>query len=365
MKLYLPKLLRHAVLTCVAAVAGVTTTAGTATVVGSVVTYAMLGAQALADEYTVNMSAWPANGDTAAPANNIDTYTAEDTIIFDLNGGYLKMADMTINAQVVINRLKINDASSNKTYTFANTVTGTGDFSFVATTAAKNQTYHFQGSMAGYSGNMLLNDDRASKFIFSAESGTGAINAMGTNRVVVDGATILNSSINTALLEVTKLGSAEGPAITTVGSSSVASQVTASALTIAANSGLHMLAGTTLTLGSAISNAGSLTLDGTLAVETLDNWSFESTGSLSNGTHGYRTGERIYTLVTSAGDAAALQLGDGFALMVGDTVIDSSSLIQPGSTLKYVHQVAYIPEPATTTLSLLALAALAARRRRK
>ena len=365
MKLHLPKLLRHAVLACVAAVAGVTTTVGTATVAGGVVTYAMLGAQALADEYTVNTSASPANGDAAAPANNIDTYTAEDTIIFDLNGGYLKMANMTINAQVVINQLKLNNGSGNKTYTFANTVTGTGDFSYVATSTAKGQTYHFQGSMAGYSGNMLLKDDRASKFIFSAESGTGAINAMGTNRVVVDGATILNSSINTALLEVTKLGSAEGPAITTVGSSSVASQVTASALTIAANSGLHMLAGTTLTLGSAISNAGSLTLDGTLALETLDNWSFESTGSLSNETHGYRTGERIYTLVTSAGDAADLQLGDGFALMVGDTVIDSSSLIQTGSTLKYVHQVAYIPEPATTTLSLLALAALAARRRRK
>ncbi len=337
MKLHLPKLLRHALLACVASVAAVTTTVGTATVVGGVVTYAMLGAQALADEYTVNTSASPANGDAAAPANNIDTYTAEDTIIFDLNGGYLKMADMTINAQVVINRLKINDGSGNKTYTFANTVTGTGDFSYVATSTAKNQTYHFQGSMAGYSGNMLLNDDRASKFIFSAESGTGAINAMGTNRVVVDGATILNSSINTALLEVTKLGSAEGPAITTVGSSSVASQVTASALTIAANSGLHMLAGTTLTLGSAISNAGSLTLDGTLAVETLDNWSFESTGSMSNGTHGYRTGELIYTLVTSAGDAAALQLGDSFALMVGDTAIDSSSLVQTGSTLKYVQ----------------------------
>ena len=164
MKLHLPKLLRHAVLTCVAAVAGVTTTAGTATVAGGVVTYAMLGAQALADEYTVDTSAYPANGDAAAPANNIDTYTAEDTIIFDLNGGYLKMADMTINAQVVINQLKIIDGSRDKTYTFANTVTGSGDFSFVATSTAKNQTYHFQGSMAGYSGNMLLNDDRASKF---------------------------------------------------------------------------------------------------------------------------------------------------------------------------------------------------------
>ena len=246
MKLHLPKMLRRALLACVAAVVGVTTTAGTATVVGGVVTYAMLNSQALAGEYTVNTSASPGNNDAEAPANNINTYTAEDTLIFDLNGGYLKMENLTINAQVVINQLKINDGSKEKTYTFANTVTGTGDFSYVATTSAKKQVYHFQGSMAGYSGNMSLNDDRESRFIFSAETGTGSITAMGTNRVVVDGATILNSSINTALLEVSNLGGTESAAITTVGSDAITSTVKASAVTIAANSGLHVLAGSTL-----------------------------------------------------------------------------------------------------------------------
>ena len=330
-------MLRRALLACVAAVAGVTTTAGTATVVGGVVTYAMLNSQALAGEYTVNTSASPGNNDAEAPANNINTYTAEDTLIFDLNGGYLKMENLTINAQVVINQLKLNDGSGNKTYIFANTVTGTGEFSFVAGTTAKNQTYHFQGSMAGYSGNMTLKNDRESKFIFSAESGTGTITALGTNRVVVDGATILNSSIDTALLEVSNLGGTESAAITTVGSDAITSTVKASAVTIAANSGLHVLAGSTLSLGSAVANAGALTLDGTLAVETLDGWGYESTGSLSNGTHGYRSGELIYTLITSSGDAASLELGEGFAFMVGDVAVDSSAMVQEGGTLKYVQ----------------------------
>ena len=337
MKLHLPKMLRRALLACVAAVAGVTTTAGTATVVGGVVTYAMLNSQALAGEYTVNTSASPGNNDAEAPANNINTYTAEDTLIFDLNGGYLKMENLTINAQVVINQLRLDNGSGNKTYTFANTVTGTGEFSYVAVSTAKNQTYHFQGSMAGYSGNMTLKNDRESKFIFSAESGTGTITALGTNRVVVDGATILNSSINTALLEVTNLGSTESAAITTVGSDAITSTVKASAVTIAANSGLHVLAGSTLSLGSVVANAGALTLDGTLAVETLDGWGYESTGSLSNGTHGYRSGELIYTLITSSGDAASLELGEGFAFMVGDVAVDSSAMVQEGGTLKYVQ----------------------------
>ena len=337
MKLHLPKMLRRALLACVAAVAGVTTTAGTATVVGGVVTYAMLNSQVLAGEYTVNTSASPANGDAEAPANNINTYTAEDTLIFDLNRGYLKMENLTINAQVVINQLRLDNGSGNKTYTFANTVTGTGEFSYVAVSTAKNQTYHFQGSMAGYSGNMTLKNDRESKFIFSAESGTGTITALGTNRVVVDGATILNSSIDTALLEVTNLGSTESAAITTVGSDAITSTVKASAVTIAANSGLHVLAGSALSLGSAVANAGALTLDGTLAVETLDGWGYESTGSLSNGTHGYRSGELIYTLITSSGDAASLELGEGFAFMVGDVAVDSSAMVQEGGTLKYVQ----------------------------
>ena len=49
MKLHLPKILRHAVLACVAAVAGVTTTIGTATFTGGLVAVTLAGHQARAD----------------------------------------------------------------------------------------------------------------------------------------------------------------------------------------------------------------------------------------------------------------------------------------------------------------------------
>ena len=52
MKLHLPKLLRNAVLACITAVAGITTTVGTAAFTGGVAVIAFSGQQALAAEYT-------------------------------------------------------------------------------------------------------------------------------------------------------------------------------------------------------------------------------------------------------------------------------------------------------------------------
>ena len=56
MKLHLPKLLRNAVLACITAVAGITTTVGTAAFTGGVVAFALVAPQAMADAHWIGTS---------------------------------------------------------------------------------------------------------------------------------------------------------------------------------------------------------------------------------------------------------------------------------------------------------------------
>ena len=72
MKLHLPKLLRNAVLACITAVAGISTTVGTAALTGGVLTFVMTAPQVLAD-YT-----WIGGTGTATPKTQADWDTASN-----------------------------------------------------------------------------------------------------------------------------------------------------------------------------------------------------------------------------------------------------------------------------------------------
>ena len=284
MKLHLPKGLRKALIACM-------------TVVGCI---AYTGTQAIAA---------PNDGvkDTVTITQNynqgnlyIDNghYGKEDEITFNLNGGWIQPGALTIDAAVVIQNLNINDgysSSGNNTFTFTNTITGTGNF----VGGFKNQHYTFEGDMSGYSGNMsLTHGDKNSSFTFANNtSGTGTITSNAT--VNVNGATMNNSAITTATLNIT-------------GTSSFAGDVTATTLTLSDSANMSIAAGKTLSTKGAITGSGQLTF-GENAVLNVTGM---MTGSgLVHETFGYRTdttwaGDLLGTGVTAT--APTKVIVDGF-----------------------------------------------------
>ncbi len=164
MKLHLPKLLLTAVLAvCAAPVA-------------------------FAETYTIT-----GNDDT-----HLDSATSADTIIFNKDGGHLYRADdgtkngitypkIEVEAAVQIDKLKLTDAYSNSYYTFKNTVSGSGEFSFGGSTSANNQHYIFEGDMSGYTGTMTIASNKNAEFIFKGIE-VGATRITGANVQFTDGA---------------------------------------------------------------------------------------------------------------------------------------------------------------------------------
>ena len=96
MKLHLPKLLRNAVLACITAVAGISTTVGTAAITGGVVAFA-LADQAYSAEYT-DPSATFADGDVlklgngATVSNPITLDSPDSSITFEVTDGTVTWA---------------------------------------------------------------------------------------------------------------------------------------------------------------------------------------------------------------------------------------------------------------------------------
>ena len=160
MKLHLPKLLLTAVLAvCATPVA-------------------------LAETYTIT-----GNDDT-----HLDSATSTDTIIFNKDGGHLYKADgsenypkIEIEAAVEIDKLKLTDGYSGSYYTFKNTVSGSGEFSFSGNTGANNQHYIFEGDMSGYTGTMTIASNKNAEFIFKGIA-VGATSISGANVQFTDGA---------------------------------------------------------------------------------------------------------------------------------------------------------------------------------
>ena len=153
-------------------------------------------ATAYAEDYTIGTSN---NNDST-----LTSATSEDTITFEKESGYLTAGGGTVNANVVINSLKLTDGYSGVTYTFNGTVTGSGEFSFNPTTGANNQNYVFNGDVSGYSGNMIINANKYGSFTFNNNAtGTGAITATSAWCAVnFNGATINNSEVNAATINI-------------------------------------------------------------------------------------------------------------------------------------------------------------------
>ena len=280
MKLHLPKVLLSAVIAATACYQQVQ-----GAVEGTVETYTVTG-----------------NNDRA-----ITEYTAEDTITFNKENGHLYMApqgqpkEITIAAKTVITNLKLTDGAGNTTYYFTNTVSGTGEFSFTATTTCTNQQYKFTGDMSNYSGAMkLVKDDRASAFIFEGnKSGTGTIEVTGTNRVDVIGATMQNSSITASILNAS-------------GTSSFAGDVTAGTLTVTGEDAtLTIAAGKTLTIDSLVATSGKLVFES--GAQFVYNGRFNAAGGLvDNKVYGFKEDKTVDIFEGDFGmDEARLVIIDG------------------------------------------------------
>ncbi len=310
MKLHLPKLLFTAV---IAAVCCAPQTLG--------------ATEGVVEEYIVT-----GNNDS-----KIVEYTAEDTITFNMESGHLYMPSSKsaeIAAKVIIDNLKLTDGSGGTTYTFLNSVSGEGEFSFTATSTCKQQKYIFEGDMSAYSGNMRLEkDDRASTFVFSSnKSGTGEISVTGTNKVEVNGATMQNSLISASNLTVTGTSSFAGvvdaTSLSISGTSSFAKNVTATTLTLGADAAVTFGAGTVVTVGTGIAGtSGSLTLGEGATMVFTDVVLSSSSESLVHGSYGYKTDRTVDLLggTLTANREVSVTVNGTAATMAADGSVASLS----------------------------------------
>ncbi len=152
------------------------------------------------------------------------------------------------------------------------------------------------------------------------------------NLALVGGTVVLNGATNT-------LGS-------------LAADV-ASKLTIGDSASLSV-SGAVSTKNTIVNN-GTISLGGLMTVESLKEVDYEyENSSLSNATHGFRTGKTHYYLV-KGDDSSSVQLGSGYALNAGGVDIDSSSYKVEGGNLIYTHEgtgtIYEIQDGCTETIS--------------
>ena len=290
-------MLRQAVMACMTAITGFSTTVATGAVFGGAALISFAAQQAVAETYTIST-----NADT-----HLTSAVAGDLIILDLTGWFEAAANGTkiINADVQINKAEINNGSAGCNYFFKGTITGSGDFSFM-NGGSDNQTYIFAGDMSAYTGNMSIHQNKKGQFTFREKTGTGTVTAMNTNSVVeIDTAIVNNSSISAAN-------------ITLIGVSTFKS-----GMTLVATNGISNNAANTfdnITLGGTFINSdgGSITLTGTTTL--LDSLA----KSVASSTNGFASSE--YTLVN---DASTLTLGTG-AKLVLENGTDVTALLANG-----------------------------------
>lgn len=277
MKLHLPKPLRNSVLACIAAVAGIATpTLGTATFAGGVVAFTLASQQAQAAEIEYNSS-----------SNNssvLSNASATDTIVIAMDSGYFTAA-CTVEAKVRIDQAVFTDGYSNNVYTFNNTVTGTGRFSYQPTTGCNNNKYVFNGDVSGYSGDMNIAANKSAQLTFNNKSGTGAITA-GGGTVNANGATMNNSSIQTTNLNVS-------------GASSFVGSITSVNTSIAAGSTVS-LQGATNALGALTLNVSALTTSSAAMINAGSNSVTASSVTMT----GWEELAGSYSLIQTTNDAA-------------------------------------------------------------
>ena len=194
MKLHLPAKLRAALLSCLTATAAlIGSTIGTGTIAGGAFVAALAAsATAQAADVTGTGTADDPYVITSASGEvNLTTYTAQDYIKLNITGGYLPNSDGTIAAHVIIDNFKLTDVNKDRTYTFTNTVSGSGEFSFSKASTNGGQAWDFQGDVSGFTGtvNISGNGGYLEELKFS---GGGTVAATSIN--VADTLTIGNTT---------------------------------------------------------------------------------------------------------------------------------------------------------------------------
>ena len=292
--------------------------------------------------------------------------------------GYLSGETLSTNlilkdVEEVSYALRLNNGSStaDKTATFSGSIEGKGDIAYVWATGTSNYstTHVFTGDTSKWEGKFVRDVDGDGKITnVKFTSGGNVFHTNGTGGVQnKDAVAKMNVTIDAASA-TTFNGSIENVNTVTVNSNTTFKQdVEAVTLTLAADKTMGVdadISANQLTLGNNVAlvfGGGSISVVNGLSVNA-------SAISLADG-YTFTTAED-YTLL-SVGNGNTLEVigwenwaGNGSIYNIGG-VDYSAGLNLVDNSLKLTFKAQSIPEPTTATLSLLALAGLAARRRRK
>lgn len=288
MKLHLPAKLRAALLSCLTATATlIGSTIGTGTIAGGAfVATLTASATAQAAEVTGTGTADDPYVITSASGEvNLTTYTAQDYIKLNITGGYLPNSDGTIAAHVIIDNFELTDVNKDRTYTFTNTVSGSGEFSFSKASINGGQAWDFQGDVSGFTGtvNISGNGGYLEELKFSG-GGTVAATSINVADTLTIGNTTGRADENDQAYATTVTGTVTAGTLYVTGTTanSFSGTVTAGSLDLAQNAQASF-SGTSASLGTVtLADGSSLTGNaGTSATLTMlaDNASANLKGS--------------------------------------------------------------------------------------
>ena len=202
--------------------------------------------------------------------------------------------------------------------------------------------------------------------IFKANGATGTtFIKTGDGKLIIN-----NSSVELDTMTVTdgtlqlKGDASLGNAAITMGAGTDLEAGTGTIKTLTFAAGAELTADTAVSMGGALTFEGAITLDGAL-LKNIQALEEGGTLDLFTGVTSLVVGDTTYSSLT---EDSNVDLGVIFTLN-GVAVAAETTIAGSGYYLGYSSGTVYagksIPEPTTATLSLLALAALAARRRRK
>lgn len=375
MKLHLPSKLRAALLNCLTATAAIIgSTIGTGTIAGGVFVTAMTAsatAQA-ADVTGTGTAADPYVITSASGEVNLTTYTAQDYIKLNITGGYLPNADGTIAAHVIIDNFKLTDVNKNRTYTFTNTVSGSGEFSFSKASTNGGQAWDFQGDVSGFTGtvNISGNGSYLEELRFTG-GGTVAATTINvadtlsigntTGRADENGqvyATTVTGTVTVGTLNVTGTSANTFTGNVTAGNTALAQNAQASfsgtsaslgTVTLADGSSLTGNAGTSATLTMLADNA-SAGLNGTYSTQQLIVGA-GNTLSIAEGANVNVT--QISSLMGTIDLAGTLNLDGGLILsklvVEGSGTLDLSGILLISTDVNRADEIAEITDNGQVT----------------
>lgn len=277
-------------------------------------------------------------------------------------------------------KLKNGTSTTDRNTTFAGSIEGDGDMAYIWTNDSQNkQTHIFQGDTSGWKGKFVRDADNNGKHtVAKFTAGGNVFHSDGTGGVENKNATSMMSVIIESTKDTTFNGSISNVSSVAVNSNTSFEQnVSTGALNVKEAVTLSVAAGIrteTLTLGTgsqlefaggAITIANDYTVDAACIV-LADDISFDSEEDYTLITVGNSTNASIATLSDATLTVTGLDTWSGNGTIYTINNVDyAAKLVQDNNSLKLSFTAMPVPEPTTATLSLLALAGLAVRRRRK